>query len=85
MALRRLRSGLTLFRPLLPPEHNKALLEEARWLAAEVTRLRDLFLLSQDTLTPCAGGIAQQRSPRRIGRTGNGRNRARTHGFAGLA
>ena len=52
VALRRLRSGLTLFRPLLPPEHNKALLEEARWLAVEVTRLRDLYLLSQDTLTP---------------------------------
>ncbi|MCG7628661.1 CHAD domain-containing protein [Epibacterium sp. MM17-32] len=52
VALRRLRSGLTLFRPLLPPDHNKALLEEARWLAAEVTRLRDLYLLWQDTLTP---------------------------------
>lgn len=52
VALRRLRSGLTLFRPMLPTEHNKALLEEARWLAAEVTRLRDLYLLWQDTLTP---------------------------------
>lgn len=52
VALRRLRSGLTLFRPLLPPDHNRDLLEEARWLSVEVTRLRDLFLLSQDTLTP---------------------------------
>ncbi|MFP3383277.1 CHAD domain-containing protein [Tritonibacter scottomollicae] len=52
VALRRLRSGLTLFRPLLPPDHNKALLDDARWLSAEVTRLRDLYLLWQDTLTP---------------------------------
>ena len=52
VALRRLRSALTLFRPLLPPDHNKALLEDARWLSAEVTRLRDLYLLWQDTLTP---------------------------------
>lgn len=52
VALRRLRSGLTLFRPLLPAEHDKTLLEEARWLSTEVTRLRDLHLLWQDTLTP---------------------------------
>lgn len=52
VSLRRLRSGLTLFRPLISPEHQKALLEDARWLAAEVTRLRDLYLLAQDTLTP---------------------------------
>jgi len=52
VALRRLRSALTLFRPMLPPDHNKALLEDARWLAVEVTRLRDLYLLWQDTLTP---------------------------------
>ncbi|TNJ47530.1 CHAD domain-containing protein [Phaeobacter sp. B1627] len=52
VALRRLRSALTLFRPLLPADHNKALLEDARWLSAEVTRLRDLYLLWQDTLTP---------------------------------
>lgn len=52
VALRRLRSGLTLFSPMLPGEHNKALLEDARWLAVEVTRLRDLYLLWQDTLTP---------------------------------
>ncbi len=52
VALRRLRSGLTLFRPMLPPDHNKALLDEARWLAVEVTRLRDFYLLWQDTLTP---------------------------------
>ncbi|NIZ14959.1 CHAD domain-containing protein, partial [Phaeobacter sp. HF9A] len=52
VALRRLRSALTLFRPILPNDHNKALLEEARWLSAEVTRLRDFYLLWQDTLTP---------------------------------
>ncbi len=52
IALRRLRSGLTLFRPLLPTDQGKTLLEEARWLSAEVTRLRDLYLLWQDTLTP---------------------------------
>ncbi len=52
VALRRLRSGLTLFSPMLPGDHSKPLLEDARWLAAEVTRLRDLYLLWQDTLTP---------------------------------
>lgn len=52
VALRRLRSGLTLFRPLLPADHDKTLLDEARWLSAEVTRLRDFYLLWQDTLTP---------------------------------
>lgn len=57
IALRRLRSGLTLFSPMLPGEHNKALLEDARWLTIEVTRLRDLYLLWQDTLTPARAAL----------------------------
>ncbi len=62
IALRRLRSGLTLFSPMLPGEHNKALLEDARWLTIEVTRLRDLYLLWQDTLTPARAALGLARS-----------------------
>ncbi|OIQ29207.1 MAG: hypothetical protein BM562_11650 [Alphaproteobacteria bacterium MedPE-SWcel] len=66
VALRRLRSALTLFRPLLPADHNKALLEDARWLSAQVTRLRDLYLLWQDTLTPARVALPDNAALQRL-------------------
>ena len=52
VGLRRLRSGLGLFRPLLPKGYAKPLGMQARWLGQETGRLRDLEVLLYETVTP---------------------------------
>ncbi len=52
VGLRRLRSGLWLFRPLLPPGYAKPLSLQARWLGQETGHLRDLEVLLYETVQP---------------------------------
>lgn len=52
VGLRRLRSGLWLFRPLLPEGCAKPLGHEARWLGQETGHLRDLEVLFFETVQP---------------------------------
>lgn len=52
VGLRRLRSGLWLFRPLLPEGCTKPLRREARWLGQEAGRRRDLEVLLYETAQP---------------------------------
>lgn len=58
VGLRRLRSGLRYFRPLLPQDLAQDLARhltaEARWLGQEVGQLRDLDVLWRDTIAPRA-------------------------------
>jgi CHAD domain-containing protein len=52
VALRRLRAALGLFRDALDPAAAARLGTEARWLGAEVGRLRDLDVIVDDVLLP---------------------------------
>lgn len=52
VGLRRLRSGLQLFRPLLPKRSAKTLGPQARWMGQETGRLRDLEVLLYETVHP---------------------------------
>jgi CHAD domain-containing protein len=52
VGLRRLRSALGLFRDAAGSAETRRLGEEARWLAAEVGRLRDLDVIVDDVLLP---------------------------------
>jgi inorganic triphosphatase YgiF len=52
VGVRRLRSGLSLFSSLLPPEQVAPLREELRWLAGELGAARDLDVLLEETIDP---------------------------------
>ncbi|MEM6680194.1 MAG: CYTH and CHAD domain-containing protein [Pseudomonadota bacterium] len=55
VGLRRLRSGLQLLRPAFGGPRHTALEAEARWLASEAGRLRDLDVALDDLVRPAAG------------------------------
>lgn len=52
VALRRLRSALTLFGPLTASPDGKRLKDEIKWLAGELGRARDLDVFMEEVLTP---------------------------------
>jgi CHAD domain-containing protein len=52
VGVRRLRSGLSLFSSLLPPEQVAPLREELRWLAGELGVARDLDVFLEETIDP---------------------------------
>jgi inorganic triphosphatase YgiF len=52
VGVRRLRSGLSLFSSLLPPEQVAPLREELRWLAGELGAARDLDVFLDETIEP---------------------------------
>ncbi|MDW8341189.1 MAG: CHAD domain-containing protein [Geminicoccaceae bacterium] len=52
VGLRRLRSLLSLFRPVLPEVERARLAEETRWLLREVAPLRDFDVLVQELVAP---------------------------------
>lgn len=54
VGLRRLRSALWFFRPLLSKTVARRLSDEARWLGQEVGALRDLDVLWRETIAPLA-------------------------------
>ena len=58
LALRRLRSALTVFRPLLPAETGDRLRGELRWFASELAPARDLDVLLDAQLAPVSAAIA---------------------------
>jgi triphosphatase len=55
VGLRRLRSALRLFRPVIDPAPAARIDGEARWLGRCVGRLRDIDVLVDETVSACAG------------------------------
>lgn len=55
VGLRRLRSVLSVFRPVLEPTATARLVEDVRWLAGLVGELRDLDVLVDEIIAPCSG------------------------------
>lgn len=62
VGLRRLRSALTIFGPLLESSRAAALTEGAKWLAAEVGRLRDVEACGLDIVAPQATAYPDEAS-----------------------
>jgi inorganic triphosphatase YgiF len=60
VALRRLRSVLVLFRPVLPPEAAQRLGEELRWLAGETGPARDLDVFLLELLRPVRKAMPEE-------------------------
>lgn len=54
VGLRRFRSALTLFAPLLPPEHLASIKEDARWAVQELNAARDWDVLLADMVPAVA-------------------------------
>lgn len=52
VALRRLRSALSLFRPFVPPEQHAWLVGEVKWLAGALGQARDWDVFSEELLDP---------------------------------
>jgi triphosphatase len=52
VALRRLRSALSMFRPLLPPPEKAGFVTEAKWLADTLGEARDRDVFVDETLAP---------------------------------
>jgi CHAD domain-containing protein len=50
VGVRRMRSGLTLYRDVLPADQSEPLRQELRWLADELGRARDLDVFADETL-----------------------------------
>ena len=61
VALRRLRSALTTFKPLLPPSQLAHLQEEARWSVRSLNPARDWDVFLEELLPPVAGTGAADR------------------------
>jgi inorganic triphosphatase YgiF len=57
VGLRRLRTGLRVFRPILDPAFVERLKSEARDLGRVVGRLRDLDVLAEDIVGVCSGHV----------------------------
>ncbi len=66
VGVRRLRSLLTSFRPMLPPEQVQTLREELRWLAAELGIARDLDVFLEETLEPLQARFADDGALKRL-------------------
>ena len=60
VGLRRLRSALTLFRPMLAGGPFEAVRSELKWLAAELDDARDLDVFMASALQPAAAGWADE-------------------------
>jgi triphosphatase len=60
LALRRLRSALTVFRPLLPGDVADRLRGELKWLAGELGGARDLDVLLQTQLAPVSMAFGEE-------------------------
>lgn len=74
VALRRLRSGISMFRPILPSPETLALAQELRWLAGALGDARDLDVFAKDRLVvegaavepdPAAAALAARVAARR--------------------
>ena len=59
IALRRLRSVLKIFRPVLPPDQYAALVGEAKWLAGELASARDWDVFDGEVIAPVAARFPQ--------------------------
>jgi len=59
LAVRRLRSVLSLFRSVLPAETVVSLSEELKWLAGEMSAARDLDVFVDDLLRPIQAAFAE--------------------------
>jgi len=57
VALRRLRSALQIFEPVLPGDKLQTLTEEVRWFASAMGPARDLDVLEDDLLDPVKDGL----------------------------
>ncbi|WP_181702377.1 CHAD domain-containing protein [Chthonobacter albigriseus] len=55
VGLRRLRTALTVFKSVVDPAAAARLVEDVRWLGQEVGTLRDLDVLAEEIIAPCAG------------------------------
>jgi inorganic triphosphatase YgiF len=66
LALRRLRSALTVFRPLLPGGIVARLRGELKWLAAELGAARDLDVLIDTQLAPVTAAFGEEVALQRL-------------------
>lgn len=57
VGLRRLRSALSIFGKVIDRPAAARLIEETRWLAGVVGELRDLDVLAEEIVAPCAGRV----------------------------
>src|SRR3546814_12195228 len=77
VALRRLRSALSLFAPALPAALTDPLIAELRWLNGPLGRKRDIDVFLAETLVPLSAKLPDPKGLRRqIGRA-SWRERAR--------
>ena len=60
VALRRLRAAIAMFRPLVPGHELRHLGDEARWLAGELGRLRDLDVFLSEIFAPVGDNLAEE-------------------------
>ena len=57
VALRRMRSALSVFKDVFEPEYHQAFSGEVRWLADELGDARDWDVLDEEVLTPVIGSM----------------------------
>lgn len=57
VALRRMRSALRVFRPLLPPEHHRRIDQDVRWLTRGMAEARDLDVFADEIVGPVAAAF----------------------------